>query len=171
MRMKAQTWHIHGKDESFQTRKKREKKGGYCNGTVQAHVRGRGRKKRARELRFWIQDQKQQQWAPEGSWVEKKCLERPLSSFSQPFPHIRLLRCNERENSSSSDAKWMLKLWSDTVGEKGWAVAKKSPLVATFLLSCSRVVGFNHLLPTVKSSSSKSFCDLFLFFVVENSFL
>ena len=79
-------------------------------------------KKRARELKFWIRDQWQQQqyWAPEGSLVEKKCLERVASP---PICHFLIsgYRCNERKFIflwTGGMQSWNVQmLSSNTVGE------------------------------------------------------
>ena len=133
------------------------------------------------ELWFWIQEQ---QRAPEGVLLRKSVVDAvssyPATAASTAWSQRALpkqvgWRIQPEENIRTFiviafHAKLILKLWSNTVWGGG-SSCKENPqlLVATFLLS-SRVVGFNHLLPTaIKSSSSlKSFHFLLVQKVLSN---
>ena len=90
MSVKAQIWHIHEKASRFKHGKSVRKSMDIAMGLCK-RMWGEG-KKRARELKFWIRDQWQQQqyWAPEGSLVEKKVFGKSSVAPYLPFPHIRL---------------------------------------------------------------------------------
>ena len=151
--MKAQIWHIHEKASRFKHGKSVRKSMDIAMGLCK-RMWGEG-KKRARELKFWIRDQWQQQqyWAPEGSLVEKKCLERALSSTPSTISSYPATTAT-RENSSSSE---LAACKVDTfkccgqiqLEKERWGTCKEKPLR---FLPCSRLVGFNHLLPAVKST-------------------
>ena len=154
MSMKAQIWHIHEKASRFKHGKSVRKGMDIAMGLCK-RMWGEG-KKRARELKFWIRDQWQQQqyWAPEGSLVEKKVFGKSSVAPYLPFPHIRLPRAATRENSSSSELVACKVETFKCCGQiqlekERWGTCKEKPL---WFLPCSRLVGFNHLLSAVKSS-------------------